>query len=150
LLGEAGDRQLAEDFGDAAHAALPARERDAAAAARLAERVRGAGRAAREHRAAFAIEVTGEDVHDVDEPARRRPEFLRAGPDPRVDRGALRCGELARDAPDLLGRDAAHGGDPLGRERTGQLLDRSEADGVIVELGTADELLLEERVQDAE
>ena len=64
-------------------------------------------RGEREHRAALAIEVAGQVVEHVDEPARERAEALRRGPDPRVDRGALGGGELARHAADLAGLDPA-------------------------------------------
>ena len=88
LLGQARRRQLAEDLAQPAHAAVPAPEGGAAAAPGLAGGVRRADRGAREHRAARAVEVAGEDVEHVDEPARGRPEALRRGADPPVDRGA--------------------------------------------------------------
>ena len=52
----------------------------------------------REHRAALAVEVAGEDVEDVDEPARQGPELLGAGADPAVDGGRSAPRQLARDA----------------------------------------------------
>ena len=91
LLGQARRGQLAEDLAHSAHAAVPAPEARTAAASGLAGGVRGADRGAREHRAARAVEVAGEDVEHVDEPARRRPEALRRGADPPVDRGAGRA-----------------------------------------------------------
>ena len=42
-----------------------------------------------EERAALAVEVAGQHVEHVHQPARVRPELLRAGADPRVHRGAL-------------------------------------------------------------
>ena len=100
----------------AAHAAVPAAEGRAPAAPGLARRVRRADRRAREHRAAGAVEVAGEDVEDVDEPARRRPEALRGGADAPVDRGARRGRQLAGHAPDLGRCDPARRRDGLGRE----------------------------------
>ena len=75
--------------------------------------------------AARAVEVAGEDVERVDEPARRRPEALRRGADPPVDRGPRRARQLARHAPDLRRRDAARRGHVLGRDLAGQRTDRA-------------------------
>ena len=74
-----------------------------------------AGGGEREHRAALAVEVAGEVVEDVDEPARERAEALGRRPDPRVDGGALGGGQLARHPPDLVGLDPADRRDRLGR-----------------------------------
>ena len=74
----------------AAHAALPAAE--LARPCRcpgVPRRVRRARGGLREHRAARAVEVAGQHVEHVDEPARERAELLRAGADAAVDGGAL-------------------------------------------------------------
>ena len=106
LLGERGRGKLAVDLGQAADAAREAAEADAASRAGDAGRVPRAGRRLREHRAALAIEVAGQHVEHVDEPARERAELLRAGADASVDRGALRGREIAGDAADDVGREA--------------------------------------------
>ena len=66
-----------------------------------------AGGREREHDAAGPVEVAGDHVDHVDEPAREGPELLRRGADPRVDGGARRGGELAGDPADLGGVDPA-------------------------------------------
>ena len=62
---------------------------------------------AREHRPALAVEVAGQDVHHVDQPAGQGAELLRAGPDASVDGGGRCRRELAGHAPQLGRRDAA-------------------------------------------
>ena len=62
----------------------------AAAAARRAGRVALAGGRAREHRAAGAVEVAGQDVEHVDQPGGERAELLRRRADAAVDRGRAR------------------------------------------------------------
>ena len=74
----------------AAHAGVPAADLEALALPRRPAGVRRAGRRPREHRPAGAVEVPGQHVEHVDEPARQRPELLGAGPDPPVDRRASR------------------------------------------------------------
>ena len=54
-----------------------------------ADRVGGERRRLREHRAAGRVEVAGEHVEHVDQPARERAVLLRAGADAAVHRGAL-------------------------------------------------------------
>src|SRR3954451_7151164 len=99
--------------------AAPRPEPPAPPAPGRAGRVEGADGGAREHGAAGPVEVAGEDVEDVDEPARRRPEALRGGADAPVDRGAGRGRQLAGHAPDLGGGDRARRRDGLGRELAG-------------------------------
>ena len=120
LLGHAGGGQLAEDLRRAAH--------PAAASARTARRgpspiPRVAVRGQREHRAAGPVEVAGDRVEHVDEPARGRAEALRRRADPPVDRRALGGRELDRHPPDRLGRDAGRRRDRLGREVAREPLD---------------------------
>ena len=107
LVGEGRDRELAEGLREAADAGAPAADPDAAAAPGLAVGVRLARGGEREHDAAGAVEVAGDRVEDVDEPARERAELLRGGADPRVDCGALGGGQLARHAADLTRLDPA-------------------------------------------
>src|SRR5439155_20865460 len=94
LLGEASDRKLAVHLGRLTHPAPPATEAYALPPPGRAARVRAAGRGAGEHRAAHLVEVAGEHVDHVDQPARERAELLRAGADAGVDGGALCPGEL--------------------------------------------------------
>ena len=85
--------------------------------------LRRAHRTLREHRAARAVEVAGEDVDHVDQPARRGAELLRAGADAGVDGGRLRRRELAREPADGRRVDAAGRRDALRREGARQLGD---------------------------
>ena len=147
LLGEAGERQLAEHLGQTAHAAVPTPRRDARAAARLPDERRPAGSGGREHDAAGPVEVPGQHVQHVDEPARRRAECLQRRPDPAVDRRALRGGELPREPADLRRLDPTGPSDPLRRERLDEALHLGEARDVRLEAPQADELLVEEGVR---
>ena len=101
--------------GQPAHAAAPAAEARRAPGA-APGRVLLARRGAREHRAALAVEVAGEHVEHVHEPARVRAELLRAGADARVHGAALGGRQLARHAADLAGLDPARAGHGLRRE----------------------------------
>ena len=92
--------QLAEHLAEPAHARLPS-GRSARRGPRPGSplRVRRAGGGRGEHRAAGPVEVAGEHVEHVDQPARGRAELLRAScrcgrRPPRSARGR----ELARDA----------------------------------------------------
>ena len=126
LVGQRGDRQLAERLGQPAHARRPAADREAAP--RLAGRVGLARGGEREHRAALAVEVAGQHVEDVDQPARERAERLRRRADAAVDGGALGGGELARHAADLLRRRCPSApATASGVNGHGQRLDRLDA-----------------------
>src|SRR5215208_374673 len=94
----------------------------------------------REHHPTRAVEVAGDRVQHVDEPARERPELLRAGPDPAVNACALRAGELARDPADVVGGDAARLGCPLSVEWRHELareLDAIDVLGRVADVGEA-------------
>ena len=67
-----------------------------------------------EHGTALDVEVPGQDVHDVDEPAGEAAELLVAGTDPAVDDRARSRGEFARQFADARGVDVGDGGDPFG------------------------------------
>src|SRR5207244_12070237 len=99
LLGEAGAGELAHDFGEAAHPARAASGLEALPAPGRPAGVCRARRGAREHRAARPVEVAGERVHHIDEPAGKRPELLLAGADAAVDRRRLRRRDLPGEAP---------------------------------------------------
>src|SRR5207248_5091778 len=100
-----------------------------------------------EHRAAHAVEVAGDDVEDVDQPARERAELLRARADAAVDRGALGGSELARHAPDLAGRDSGCLGDALGLEVRDELAHLVEPRNEWVSLQEGDKALGEDHVR---
>ena len=150
LLRERGGRELAERLGEAADAGPAAGELRRAAAARRAGRVALPGGGAGEHRAAGPVEVAGEDVEHVDEPGGERPERLGRRPDPAVDGGGLRRGELARHPPDGVRGDAGDGRDRLGRERLRQLLDRRDPLRQLGEPAGRDQVLREEDVDERE
>jgi hypothetical protein len=101
---------------------------------------------AREHGAARPVEVAGEDVEDVDEPARRGPEALRRGADAPVDRGAGRGRQLAGHAPDPRARRYRTSPRRPRRELAGQRADSLEARDMARERAEIGELLAEERV----
>ena len=148
LLGQAGDRQLAVGLGQPAHAAVPAPEAHALAAAAGAGRVALRRRGAREHRAALAVEVAGQHVEHVDQPAGERAELLRAGADAGVHGGARRGGQLARHAPDLLGVDPAGARHPLGREARARSAGTSSSPlRCSASAPGVDEVLLDERAR---
>ena len=73
-------------------------------------------RGSREHRAARAVEVAGQDAEQVERPAGERAEALHAGAHAPVGDGAARFGELAREPADRRRRDAAARRDALRRE----------------------------------
>src|SRR5207244_13017229 len=64
-------------------------------------------RSQREHGAAPPVEVAREDVDDVDEPARQRPELDGARADAAVHRRARGGGERPGQLPDARRVDAA-------------------------------------------
>ena len=101
LLGQAGDR-AARRRPRAARARGSPSGRSATPRPRpgVPVDVRRAGGGPREHRAARAVEVAGEHVEHVDQPARERAELLRAGADAPVDGGALGAGQVARERAD--------------------------------------------------
>ena len=122
LLSKAVDGKLAEHFAAAFGARRPAVDLHSAAAARLALRVWRAGRRLREHHSTGAVEVAGQRVDHVDQPARDGAEGLRCRADPAVDGGARRGRQLARDPADRFSLNAATRGDGFGRERLRCLL----------------------------
>ena len=91
LLGQAAGGVFAQHLGRARDAAARAPGDHAAADARPALRVGRERRGLREHRAAFAVEMAGEDVERVDQHRVQRAEALRARADARVDRRARRA-----------------------------------------------------------
>ena len=150
LLREGGDRKLPKRLRQTAHAAGPAARQVAAALPRLTAGAGLAGGGAGEHRSALAVEVAGQRVEDVDEPACEGAELLRAGADPAVDGRAVGGGQLARHAADLLGGDAGRSGGRLGREGLGQLLDSFDPVEELFEVPRLDESLVEQHVDHRE
>ncbi len=84
LLGERGGGQFGQRFGIARDAAVPAPGHEALARSRRSRRGRD-GRE-REHRPAGPVEISGQDVDDVDQPAAERAEFDCGGTDSAVHR----------------------------------------------------------------
>src|SRR5262249_40869384 len=124
LLGHCRRRDQAADLGLTADATPPAADLDAFAARQpRVERRRRRG----EHDAAGTIEVAGEDVHQVATPRRQGPEFLYAVPGAAVARGRSGPRELAREATDDIGRNAAGFRDAFGGEVPRHRLDLVEA-----------------------
>src|SRR4030095_12737671 len=96
------------------------------------------------------VEVTGEHVQDVDEPARDGAELLLARAHAAIHRRRLGPGATARDAADDAGRDPADRRNSLGREVPGETLDLLQADGVRGEAAGPDQPLVAERVHEGE
>ena len=111
---QTGHRNLAEDFLGTTHPGLPSTElRQSTFQPRLWLRRDGPDRRARKHGTAGRIEVTGQDVDHVDQPAGQAPELLVAQANSAIDNGPLRPGELAGQVPDPLGTDAGDRGNPF-------------------------------------
>src|SRR5581483_6572485 len=83
-----------------------------------------------------------------DEPAVERAELLRTRADPAVDRGGASARELARQAADRRGVDAAGRGDRFRRERAHRALEVFESAHVLGEGAEVDESVGEEGVSD--
>jgi hypothetical protein len=148
LLGHAGRGELAIELGEAAHARSEARVGDRAAVIR--HRLRLSGRGTREHQPARPVEVPGQDVDDVDEPARQCAELLGAGAESPVADGVFGGGEIARKGADVLGGDARGRGDDLRGEGLGEIAHRVDAVGEIREPPQGDATLGEEHVDECE
>lgn len=151
LLGQAGHRRLAQDLLRTAHPGAPAPEAGCAVL-QPGQRLGGQGpdRRAREHRAAGCVEVSGEDVHHVDQPAGEAAEFLIAQPDSAVDDGPRRGGELARQVSDPGRVDAAGGRDALGRPVVDNAAEPVEPVEEGLEVAGADQALVEQDVRHGE
>ena len=150
LLGEAHHGQFSVRLGQAAHAAAPATQLHPAAPSRRAQAVGLTGGGAREHRATRPVEVARDHVEHVHQPARQRPELLRAGPDAPVNGRTRTRRELAGHAPDRGRLDAAGPRDALGREVPGEAADHVEAVHVLAHRSGVLEPLVEDRVDQAE
>ncbi|CAM5268543.1 hypothetical protein SVIOM74S_09712 [Streptomyces violarus] len=114
LLREGGEGQFALGLRVPAHAGVPAPEGEAAARSGGARGLVGGG--LREERPAGPVEVAGEDVQDVDEPAGQGAVRDGAAADAPVDGGGGGGGELAGEGADDVGLDVAGGGDGFGGE----------------------------------
>ncbi len=146
LLGQARDRHLPQHLGRAAHAALPAVEREALGELRRAQAGERPGQGLGEHGPALAVEVAGERVHHVDQPGGQRAELLVAGADAAVDGGPLRRGQLARQPADGLGRNRAEPGHRFGCELAGELAQLVDARDAALQVAERDETLVEENL----
>src|SRR5690606_1024013 len=95
------------------------------------------------------VQVPGEDVQRVHEPAVQRPVRLGAGADPPVDGGASGGRELAGRAADRLRGDAGDVRDPLGGEVDGEGAQVVQAvDASLQVLGGRGQLLGEQGVDE--
>ena len=108
---------------------------------------RAVGGGEREERAAGPVEVAGEDVEDVDQPAGEGAELDGAAADAAVDGGGGRGGQLAGERADLAGVHVAGGGDGLGREVPHGCPEFVDALDVRGQRAEVDEALLEEDVR---
>src|SRR6478736_5164878 len=73
----------------------------------------GIGCTVTDHAAARDVEMTGQDVDDVDEPASQAAELLVAGADPAVHHRARRGCQLTGQPADALGVDGGDRGHPF-------------------------------------
>jgi hypothetical protein len=145
LLGERGERQLALRLGVLTHPGVPAAEGEAVA--RSGRAGRAVGGRLREEGAAGAVEVAGEDVEDVDEPAAERAVRDGAAADAAVDGGGRRGGEFAGESAGHVGVHVTGRGDRLGGEvpyGLAQFVDAFEVPGQLAGVGEA---LLEQDVR---
>src|SRR4029079_11500227 len=105
LFGERGGRQFRQRFGIARDAAMPAPGHKALARPRGSRRG-GDGRE-REHRPTGPVEISRQDVDDVDEPAADRAEFDCGGTDSAVNRRRWSGSDLAGPGANLVASDTA-------------------------------------------
>ncbi len=150
LLGQCGGGHFGQRLGIARHSAVPAAGLEAAAGFRRPGcRHRGPER---EHRAAGSVEVTGQDVDDIDQPAGERAEFDCGRTDSAVHRRRRRCGELAGQRPDVVGGHTAVVTDILRREPGRQAADVVEAVDVLGDAAEfrCDKAFFEKHVHDGE
>jgi hypothetical protein len=119
-------------------------------AAVFGHRLRLSRRGAREHRSAGAVEVSRQDVDDVDEPARERSELLGAGAEAPVANGPLGGCEVPREGADVLGGDSGGHGDGLRGEGLGEVADGVDAVGEAREPARRGESFGEEHVDERE
>jgi hypothetical protein len=126
LVGQRRHRQLAEHLRQAAGAAVAPEGRVALLAMATGQR-----RRRRPHRAAGAIEVAGQDVHQVDRPARQRPELLTGRADAAVAGRGRRRRVVVGQAPDRRRVEPDPRRHPLGREPRRDRLDLGQAVDVV-------------------
>src|SRR5690606_15314360 len=124
LLGEHHHGEFALDLGHPAHAAVPAAGAEAAVL-RVPYRCLVGGE--REHHPTRAVQVSGEDVDDVDQPGRQGAKLHSGGAEPAVHRGGWRAGDLSSQSTDAIGLDATGVGDPVRVEVLHQRLDLRDA-----------------------
>ena len=127
LFGQTGDGQLAHHLGRAADSGVVAAGGNALAAAGPADGVGPKGGRLGKHGAARCVQVPGEHIEHIHQPARQRAEFLGAGADARVHRCLGRGGQGAGQVPDGVGADAAARRHRLRREGGHRLPDLGHA-----------------------
>ncbi len=131
LLGQGGHGQLGLGLGMAADPAAPAAEGEALAGTSGAWPRPGGGE--REQGAAGAVEVAGEDVEHVDQPAGERAVLDGAAADPPVDGGGGRGRQIAGEGADVGGREVAGGCHGLRSETPERLGEFPEAEDLFRE-----------------
>ena len=104
----------------------------------------------REHRATGAVQVSGQYVDHLDQPAAHRAEFDCGGAHPAVHGGRRRPGQLSSQCPDLVSLHPAVRGNGLRREITGQFADLLHPGHVIGQSSQVDQVLLEKDVDNGE
>ena len=101
-----------------------------------------------EHGSAGDVEVSGDEVDDVEQRGGEGACATQRRPDPAIDRGAVGDHQGAGQLAHGLGIDARAIGGHLGSETGGQLFDRLETGGLLGQLILVGELLGEHDVQE--
>ena len=150
LLGQCGGGHFGQRLGISGDSAVPAAGLEAAARFRRPWcRHRGSER---KHHPAGSVEVSGQDVDDVDQPAAERAEFDCRRTDSAVHRRRRRRCEFAGERPDVVGRHAAVVTDGLRREPRRQGADVVDAVDMLGDAAEfrCDKALFEQHVHDGE
>jgi hypothetical protein len=99
------------------------------------------------HRAALAIQVAGQKIQDINQPAGGGAKLLLTDSDSTVGHGTGRGGKLAGDADNRLGRDANRGRTVGWGKVAGQGLDPLAAMGTPPHFRPADFLFRDQHVK---
>ena len=142
LVGQSDRGQLAEHLGQPAYPAVPAPGHET----RAGTGTPAAGGRQREHRAARPVEVAGQHVEHVDQPAGDGTVLDGGGTDPAVHGGPRRGGEVGGELRDGLRRDAGVAGHDGRRERRDERPHRLDPGHVLVQPARPDEVPREQLV----
>ena len=148
FLGEGSGWNLAADFGQTAHAGMPATV--GCRCVRFCGWIRKRRGRVREHCAAFAVEVAAHDVQDVDGPTGEGSEALGTGPQSAVTSGRRGRCKLPREGSDRVRFDPRESRDAFRRKRGGKFLDFVESPRLRGEAPGRSEPLIEQDVHDRE